>query len=38
MKFSWKIFFSTVLITLAIFSVGGYLLIQAFFQDRKSVV
>ena len=33
MKFSWKIFFSTVLITLAIFSVGGYLLIQAFFQS-----
>lgn len=33
MKFSWKIFFSTVLITLIIFSVGGYLLIQAFFQS-----
>ncbi|MCI8673787.1 MAG: HAMP domain-containing histidine kinase [Lachnospiraceae bacterium] len=32
MKFSWKIFFSTMLITLAIFSAGGYLLIQAFFQ------
>lgn len=33
MKFSWKIFFSTVLITLILFSVGGYLLIQAFFQS-----
>jgi len=32
MKFSWKIFFSTVLITLGLFSVGGYLLIRAFFQ------
>ncbi len=33
MKFSWKIFFSTVVITLVIFSVGGYVLIQALFQS-----
>ena len=38
MKFSWKIFFSTMLITLAVFSVGGYLLIQTLFRttyDRE---
>lgn len=32
MKFSWKIFFSTMLISLLLLSVGGFLLIQALFQ------
>lgn len=32
MKFSWKIFFSTLLISLVMLSAGGYLLIQALFQ------
>ncbi len=39
MKFSWKIFFSTVCITLIIFSVGGYVLIWSLFQstyDREA--
>ena len=32
MKFSWKIFFSTLFISLVLLSTGGYLLIQALFQ------
>ena len=39
MRFSWKIFFSTVCITLVIFSVGGYVLIWSLFQstyDREA--
>lgn len=33
MKFSWKICFSTILISLVIFSIGGYVLISALFQS-----
>lgn len=33
MKFSWKICFSTILISIVIFSVGGYSLISALFQS-----
>lgn len=33
MKFSWKLCFSTILISLLIFSVGGYVLISALFQS-----
>lgn len=33
MKFSWKICFSTILISLIIFSIGGYVLISALFQS-----
>ena len=38
MRFSLKIFFSTLFITLVIISIGGYLLIRALFQatyDRE---
>lgn len=31
MKFSWKVFFSTVMVTLVAFSVGGYILIASLF-------
>lgn len=31
MKFSWKVFFSTVIVTLVSFSIGGYILISALF-------
>lgn len=33
MKFSWKICFSTVILSLLIFSIGGYVLISALFQS-----
>lgn len=33
MKFSWKICFSTILISLVIFGIGGYVLISALFQS-----
>lgn len=33
MKFSWKICFATILISLVIFSIGGYVLISALFQS-----
>ena len=33
MKFSWKICFSTILISLIIFSIGGYVLTSALFQS-----
>ena len=33
MKFSWKICFSTILLSLIIFSIGGYVLISALFQS-----
>lgn len=33
MKFSWKLCFSTILISLVIFSIGGYVLISALFQS-----
>lgn len=33
MKFSWKICFSTILISIFIFSVGGYTLMSALFQS-----
>lgn len=33
MKFSWKICFSTILISLIICSIGGYVLISALFQS-----
>ena len=33
MKFSWKIFFSTVVITLITFSMGGYTLVSSLFQS-----
>lgn len=39
MKFSWKICFTTILISLVIFSIGGYVLISALFQstyDRET--
>lgn len=32
MKFSWKICFSTIFISLLVFSIGGYVLISALFQ------
>ena len=33
MKFSWKICFSTMILSLIIFSIGGYVLISALFQS-----
>ena len=33
MKFSWKICFSTIMLSLLIFSIGGYVLISALFQS-----
>ncbi len=33
MKFSWKICFSTIVLSLLIFSIGGYVLISALFQS-----
>jgi signal transduction histidine kinase len=33
MNFSWKVFFSTIIMMLITFSVGGYLLITALFQS-----
>lgn len=39
MKLSWKIFFSTLLITILTFSIGGYILISSVFQsslDRET--
>ncbi len=33
MKFSWKICFSTIMISLVVFSIGGYVLISALFRS-----
>ena len=33
MKFSWKICFSTIMLSLLIFTIGGYVLISALFQS-----
>ncbi|MBO5158990.1 MAG: hypothetical protein J6J03_08545 [Tyzzerella sp.] len=33
MKFSWKLCFATILISLVTFSIGGYVLISALFQS-----
>ena len=33
MRFSWKICLSTVLISLIVFSIGGYILINALFKS-----
>lgn len=33
MKFSWKVFFSTIIMILITFSIGGYLLVAALFES-----